>query len=92
MRSQEQMYLYLTSLLTSHRVTMDGNKIIGTKKKGYGERFSSFRVTYLNNGEGISYNSTSYPSSTLRFNDDRDLINILGAVACFSADYYKSVV
>lgn len=80
MRNQIEMYNYLKDIITSHSISMKGNKIIAKRKYKIGDSFASFIISYLKNGEA-SVKCTSYPSRTLRFNNDDDLICHLGCMA-----------
>lgn len=80
MRNQIEMYNYLKDVITSHSISIEDNKIIAKRKYRIGDSFASFIITYLKNGK-ISVKCTSYPSKTLRFNNDNDLINHLGCMS-----------
>lgn len=82
MRSLIEMYRFLIDNVKSHIFDIEGNSIIA-KRRIKSRSFSSFKITYLKNGE-ISYKSTSYGSFTLRFSDEQDLFCQLGAVSDLS--------
>jgi hypothetical protein len=85
MRSLIEMYRVLIDNVKSHTFDIEGNSIIA-KRKIKSRSFSSFKITYLKNGE-ISYKSTSYDSFTLRFSNDQDMFCLSGSVSDLSIDY-----
>lgn len=73
--TQEEMVEYLIKNINSHRLEVDGNKILG--KRLYKSRsFSNFKITFLKSGE---VSITAYKGVTLRYDNERDLFNMMGA-------------
>ena len=83
MRNQSEMFNYLKELLTSHTLEVKNNTIIGKRKYIIGDSFSSFIITYLKNNNSVSVRSTSYKGNTMRYNNDDDIICLLGSMASF---------
>jgi hypothetical protein len=86
MRNLTEMYEILKDNINSHTITLEGNTIIA-KRKIKIRSFSNFKITYLKNGNEISYKNTSYDSYTLRFTNDQDLFCQLGSVSDMSILY-----
>lgn len=64
------MYAYLTGNVTSHDVTIEGNKIIG-KRLIKTSSFRSFTITFLKCGKEVSIVTSR--GRTIRFDDEQDL-------------------
>lgn len=79
MKTQQEMFNYLKENLISHKVTVKDNKIIAKRKYKIGDSFSSFRITYLKN-DGVSIKGTSYPCRTMRYDNDEDLLCLIGSM------------
>ena len=77
MRTQIEMYDYLKENVSSHNLKITDNVIVG-KKRIKSRSFSSFKITYLKNGE-VSIKSTSYPSRTIRYSNEKDLFCHMGS-------------
>ncbi|MGN7300422.1 hypothetical protein [Ferdinandcohnia sp. SAFN-114] len=73
MKTQQQMFSFLQRTLLSHDVELVGNKI-KAKKLLKSRSFSSFKLTYLKNGQEVSLNAGKY---TKRYTSDDELLNLI---------------
>jgi len=73
---QEEMYRYLKENVPSHKIKMEGNKILG-KRLIKSRSFSSFKITFLKNEDEVSI--TTYHGRTLRYKDEQDLFCLMGS-------------